>query len=175
MVSTRTARIPQVNQKLDLHWISPELPHLFSWGEIWFIHPTHEYPFGERIPDYCMGIGSSWTYFSLLIFFNWSFSHSVYRLQYWVIPPYISSTQKPTKVLNRQSSCLLSYGALIVPLVVWECGSCSRRRTYVQRHGLRAPNLCQALLDDGVLQLGGIGRVSPGVVIPRHNCLGLVH
>lgn len=28
----RTARIPRVNRKLDLHWISPESPHLSSWG-----------------------------------------------------------------------------------------------------------------------------------------------
>ncbi|MFS7987044.1 hypothetical protein Hanom_Chr11g01017471 [Helianthus anomalus] len=26
----RTARIPRVNRKLDLHWISPESPHLSS-------------------------------------------------------------------------------------------------------------------------------------------------
>ena len=35
----RTARIPRVNRKLDLHWISPESPHLSSWGGVWFQTP----------------------------------------------------------------------------------------------------------------------------------------
>ena len=35
----RTARIPRVNRKLDRHWISPESPHLSSWGEVWFQTP----------------------------------------------------------------------------------------------------------------------------------------
>jgi hypothetical protein len=29
VVPPRTAWIPRVNKKLDLHWISPESPHLF--------------------------------------------------------------------------------------------------------------------------------------------------
>jgi hypothetical protein len=36
----RTARIPRVNRKLDLHWISPESPHLSSCGEVWFQTPV---------------------------------------------------------------------------------------------------------------------------------------
>ncbi|KAJ6289716.1 hypothetical protein OIU78_025609 [Salix suchowensis] len=33
-------RIPRVNRKLDLHWISPESPHLSSRGEVWFQTPV---------------------------------------------------------------------------------------------------------------------------------------
>jgi hypothetical protein len=36
----RTARIPRVNRKFYLHGISPESPHLSSWGEVcWFQTP----------------------------------------------------------------------------------------------------------------------------------------
>jgi hypothetical protein len=36
----RTARIPRVNRKLDLHWISPESLHLSSCGEVWVQTPV---------------------------------------------------------------------------------------------------------------------------------------
>ncbi|MCD7470433.1 hypothetical protein HAX54_010311 [Datura stramonium] len=35
-----TAQIPRVNQKLDLHWISPQSPHLSSRGGVWFQIPV---------------------------------------------------------------------------------------------------------------------------------------
>jgi len=40
VVPPQTARIPRVNRKLDLHWISPESPHLSSIGEERFQTPV---------------------------------------------------------------------------------------------------------------------------------------
>ena len=34
------SQIPRLNRKLDLHWSSPQLPHLSSWGKVWFQTPV---------------------------------------------------------------------------------------------------------------------------------------